>query len=156
MLTLRRGTVTAISERLEGLARLEVDGAHVMPPPSTPLQAAVRHAEEAAPLAEKLGGMPVVCCSLHSQVAPVCAGIGRGARVAYVQLAGGALPLALSDAVRVLRERDLVAAAVGVGACVGGDVQCVTVHSALAWARAAGFDVVVTGIGPGIVGTATP
>ena len=41
--------------------------------------------------------MPVVCCSLHSQVAPVCAAL-VGLRVAYVQLAGGAIPTALSDA----------------------------------------------------------
>ena len=40
-----------------------------------------------------LDGMPVVCCSLHSQVAPVCAGARPGLRVAYVQLAGGALPV---------------------------------------------------------------
>ena len=41
--------------------------------------------------------MPVVCCGLHSQLAPVVAGIGPGVRVAYAQLGGGALPVALSD-----------------------------------------------------------
>src|SRR5213083_1209360 len=119
-LSLRRGTVTAIVEEAEGLARIEVDGvacvayprltgpvevgdevlvnvqarelalgsggfdvlhanltrglelagepgAHVMKLPYTPLQAAVAHAEESRPLAETLGGRPVVCCSLHSQ-----------------------------------------------------------------------------------------
>ena len=44
-----------------------------------------------------LEGTPVVCCTLHSQLAPVCAGLGRGIRVAYVQIAGGALPVSLSD-----------------------------------------------------------
>ena len=34
-----------------------------------------------------------------------------------------------------------------------GDVHCVSTASALAWAKAAGFDVVVCAIGPGIVGT---
>ncbi len=53
--------------------------------------------------------MPVVCCSLHSQVAPVCAALA-GLRVAYVQLEGGALPLPLSDTVRALRERGLIVA----------------------------------------------
>src|SRR5204863_394924 len=67
------------------------EGAHVMKLPYTPLQVAVRHVEEDASLAESLDGMPVVCCSLHSQVAPVCAGLG-GVRVAYVQVPGGALP----------------------------------------------------------------
>src|SRR5881396_401952 len=124
MLILRRGRVTAVLERHEGLARIEVDGtscvayprqtgavalgdevlvntqarelelgsggfdvlyanltrgvgrspahgAHVVKLPYTPLQHAVLHAEEEAALAEGLGGMPVICCSLHSQVAPV-------------------------------------------------------------------------------------
>jgi hypothetical protein len=206
MLTLRRGRITAVVAREDGLARVEVDGspcvayprltgpvalgddvivnvqarelelgsggfdvlyanltrglglspdagAHVMKLPYTPVQHAVRHAEEGRPLPARISGMPVVCCSLHSQVAPVCAGIGAGPRVAYVQLAGGALPVSLSDAVRSLRERGLVTATVGVGACFDGDVQTVSAASALLWAAAESFDVTVCGIGPGIVGT---
>jgi Protein of unknown function (DUF3866) len=72
-----------------------------------------------------------------------------------VQLEGGALPLALSDTVRILKERSLIAATASVGACFGGDVECVTVWSALTWARGAGHDAAVCGIGPGIVGTAS-
>jgi hypothetical protein len=206
MLTLRRGRVTAVVERHEGLARLEVDGtpciayprqtgpvalgdevlvnvqarelelgsggfdvlyanltrglelgpedgAHVMKLPYTPLQFATRHAEEGRELPTRLEGMPVVCCSLHSQVVPVCAGIGEGVRIAYVQLEGGALPVSLSDSLRVLRERGVVAATVAVGSCVDGDVQCVSVASALLWARAEQFDAAVCTIGPGIAGT---
>jgi hypothetical protein len=136
-----------------GLDLPAAPGAHVMKLPYTPLQAAVRHAEESEPLAEALGGKPVVCCSLHSQVAPVCAGLGAGIRVAYIQLPGGALPVSLSDAVRALKGRGLVETAVAVGACVDGDVHCVSTASALAWASAAGFDAVVCAIGPGVVGT---
>jgi hypothetical protein len=207
-LSLRRGRITAVLERNEGLARLEVDqqpciayplltgpvalgdevlvnvqarelglgsggfdllyanltrglglasspGAHVMTMPYSPLQSAVRHAEETAPLAAALDGLPVVCCSLHSQVAPVCAGIGASARIAYVQLGGGALPVSLSDSVRALKERGLLETAVAAGPCFGGDVQCVGVYAALAWAAGDGFEVVVCGIGPGIVGTGT-
>jgi len=205
-LSLRRGMVSAILEREEGLVRCEVDGvpclayprltgpvalgdevlvnvqarelelgsggfdilyanltrglelpaepgAHVMKLPYTPLQAAVRHAEEDDPLAESLAGLPVVCCSLHSQLVPVCAGIGAGVRVAYVQVPGAALPVSLSDAVRALKSRGLVETAVAAGGCVDGDVACVSVASALAWAGAAGFDVLVCAVGPGIVGT---
>jgi hypothetical protein len=205
-LTLRRGTVTAVVERHEGLTRLEVDGnacvayprltgpvavgddvlvnvqarelglgsggfdvlhanltrgldlppepgAHVMALPYTPLQAAVPHAEETDALAERIAPMPVVCCSLHSQLAPVCAGLGRGLRVAYVQVAGGALPVSLSDAVRALKERGLVEVAVAAAPCVEGDVQCVGIASALAWAAAAGLDAAVCAVGPGVVGT---
>jgi hypothetical protein len=206
-LSLRRGTVSAIVERHEGLVRLEVDGvpcvayppltgpvalgdevlvnvqarelelgsggfdvlhanltrgldlepepgAHVVKLPYTPLQAAVRHGEEDGPLAETLDGMPVVCCSVHSQLAPVCAGLA-GRQVAYLQLEGGALPVALSDTVRLLRARGLLGASVGVGACFGGDVDCVNVWSALAWAKAQGYDAAVCSVGPGIVGTGT-
>jgi hypothetical protein len=204
-LTLRRGRVSAVVERHEGLVRLEVDGvpcvafpeltgpvaldddvvvnvqarelglgsggfdvlhanltrglelpapegAHVMKLPYTPVQAAVPHAEETAPLAETLDGMPVVCCSLHSQVAPVCAAL-EGLRVAYVQLPGGALPVGLSDTLRALRNRGLVEATVGVDACFGGDRDCVNVYSALAWAAGAGLEAAVCAIGPGVVGT---
>jgi hypothetical protein len=207
-LRLRRGSVTAIVERLDGLVRLEVDGApcvayprltgpvalgdevvvnvqarelglgsggfdvllanltrglelsvepgaHVMKLPYTALQVAVLHAEEHDALSNGLGGMPIVCCSLHSQLAPVCAGIGEGTRVAYVQLPGGALPVSLSDAVRALKERRLVETAIAAGACVDGDVHCTGVASALAWAAAQGFQAVVCAIGPGIAGTAT-
>jgi hypothetical protein len=207
-LSLRRGRVTAVVDRLPELVRCEVDGtpcvayprltgpveegdevivnvqarelglgsggfdvlhvnltsgldipleegAHVMKLPYTSLQHAVVHAEETDPVAETLEGMPVVCCSLHSQVAPVCAGIGAGVRIAYVQLPGGALPVSLSDAVRALKERGLVQTAVAVGACFDGDTHCVSTPSALAWAKAAGYDAAVCAIGPGIVGTGT-
>jgi hypothetical protein len=131
-------------------------GAHVMNLPYTPLQAAARHVEEEGPLPERLDGMPVVCCSLHSQVAPVCAGLRRhGLRTAYVQVAGGALPVSLSDTVRALKEWKLLGVAVAVSPCLDGDVQAVTTASALAWAAGQGFDVVVCAVGPGIVGTAS-
>jgi hypothetical protein len=205
-LSLRRGRVSAIRERHEGLVRLEVDGvdcvaypsltgpvalddevlvnvqarelglgtggfdvlyanltrglelggedgAHVMLLPYTPIQHARVFAEEAGQPAAELEGMPVVCCSLHSQVAPVCAAL-EGVRVAYLQLAGGALPVSLSDTVRALRERGLVASTAAVAPCFDGDVQCVSAASALLWARE-GHDVAVCSVGPGIVGTGT-
>lgn len=129
-------------------------GAHVMKLPYTPLQHAARHAEEGTELRERLDGMPVVATSLHSQLAPVCAGL-RDIRVAYIQIAGGALPVSLSDAVRALKERGLLYLAIGAGACFGGDDDCANVYSALAVARGRGVEAVVCGIGPGIVGTGT-
>jgi hypothetical protein len=119
------------------------------------VQRAVRHVEEDGPVADTLDGTPVVCCSLHSQLAPVCAAL-VGMRVAYVQIAGGALPVSLSDAVRALRERGLLEVAVAAAPCVDGDAQAVTVPSALAWCAARGAEVVVCAPGPGIVGTGTP
>ena len=75
--------------------------------------------------------------------------------MAYVQVPGGALPIALSDAVRTLKARDLVALTIGADACFGGDLDTVNVYSALALAAAEGADVAVCAIGPGIVGTGT-
>jgi len=205
-LTLRWGTVTAVTQRLDELIRCDVDGtpsiayprqtgpvevgdtvlvntqardlelgsggfdivyanltrglglqpphqAHVMGLPYTPGQASAQCVEEHDQLAEELDGLPVVCCGLHSQLAPVVAGIGTGVRIAYAQLGGGALPVALSDTVRLLKTRQLLETTIAVAPCVDADVQAVNVASALAWARWRGFDVVVCGIGPGIVGT---
>jgi len=131
-------------------------GAHVMKLPYTPLQYAVSHAEEDGAQLDSLGGLPVVCCSLHSQVAPAAAGLGEGWRVAYVQVPGGALPVSLSDTVRALRERGLVETTVAVGACIEGDVACVSTAAAFAWAAEQECDAVLCSIGPGIVGTASP
>jgi hypothetical protein len=136
----------------QGLGLAPPARAHVMKLPYTPLQHATGHLEESEDLADALGGLPVVCCTLHSQLAPVCAALA-GLRVAYVQLTGGALPLPLSDAVRALRARGLLMTTVSAGACFGGELESVTVASALAWAAGAEVDAVVCAIGPGILGT---
>ena len=137
-----------------GLGLEPEPGAHVMKLPYTPLQVAARHGEEERPLAQSLDGLPVVACSLHSQVAPACAALA-GLRVAYVQLPGGALPLGLSDTIALLRERGLLELTIAVSACFGGDVDCVSAYSALALAGAEGIDAIVCAIGPGIVGSGT-
>src|SRR5437588_12135842 len=57
---------------------LELDpeeGAHVMALPYAPGQWAVRHAEEGAALPDSLDGLPVVLCTVHSQVAPAWAAL---------------------------------------------------------------------------------
>ena len=137
----------------QGLELEPDEDAHVMVLPYTPLQHARLHVEEQGELDAELAGMPVVCCSLHSQVAPVCAAL-KGLRVAYVQLAGGALPLSLSDTLRTLKELGLLAVTVAVAPCFDGDAQCVTTAAALLWAGEE-HDVAVCAIGPGIVGTGT-
>ncbi len=208
-LSLRRGTVTAVVERHEGLVRLEVDGApcvayprltgpvalgddvvvnvqavelglgsggfhvlyanltrgldlpadpgaHVMKLPYTPLQHAVMHAEEEWKAGEdKLVDTPVLCCSVHSQVAPVCAGLGMDIDVVYVQLPGGALPVSVSDTVRLLRQRGRLRAALAPGPCLDGDVACVSLAAGLVWCARSGAQAVVCAPGPGIVGTAS-
>lgn len=138
-----------------GLRLPPARGAHVMALPYTPAQVAVRFAEEDTPLPDGLGGMPVVCCGLHSQLAPVAAAL-RGRRIAYVQLAGGALPVSLSEAVRALKGRGLLEVAIAAAPCVDGDLQCASVASAVLLARGRGAEAVVCALGPGVVGTGTP
>jgi Protein of unknown function (DUF3866) len=137
----------------QGLELSPAADAHVMALPYAPGQWAVRHAEEDGGLANALAGLPVVLCTVHSQVAPACAALD-GLRVAYIQVAGGALALELSDAVRTLQARGLISSTASVAPCFGGDVRCVSVASAELWA-ATGHDVAVCAVGPGIVGTGT-
>ena len=130
------------------------EDAHVMALPYVPGQLTTRFAEEDGASRDRIDDLPVVCTGLHSQLAPVCAALA-GKRVTYVQLAGGALPVSLSDTVRALKARMLLDTAIAVSPCLDGDLQCVTAASALTLAAARGADVVVCGIGPGIVGTGT-
>jgi hypothetical protein len=206
-LGLRRGSVTAVAERADGLIRLEVDGipciaylrltgevevgddvivneqarllelgsggfdvlyanltrglrlpaeqgAHVIALPYTPGQLAIRRGEEDGELPVDLNGTPVVLCTVHGQVAPVCAALA-GTNVAYLQVQGGALPVSLSDTVRSLKERGLLAVAIAVAPCLDGDVDCVTSAAAFALAVREGCDAIVCSVGPGIVGTGT-
>jgi hypothetical protein len=67
-----------------------------------------------------------------------------------VQVAGGALPLELSDTVRSLP----FAARVSVAPCFGGDARCLSVASGLLYA-AARTDAAVCAVGVGIAGTGT-
>jgi len=106
-----------------------------------------------------LGGAVVVACTLHSQLRPVVAGIHAidpTLRIAFVQTDGGALPLALSDDVAELRSADRLVATVTAGHAFGGELEALTVASALAMAvHVGGADVVVAGLGPGVAGTGT-
>jgi hypothetical protein len=133
---------------------------HIMKVRYTSLQHDAGAAEEDHPdLPATLPGIPVVSCSLHSQVAVVAAVVRSqlpGARIAYVMTDGAALPLALSDLVHALRERGVLDVTVTAGHAFGGDLEAVAVPSALALAHhVAGADLVVVGMGPGVVGTAS-
>ena len=108
---------------------------------------------------DSIDGMPVVACGLHSQVAAVAAGVKAArpqARLGYLMTDGGALPLAWGRLLRALRRLGLVDVTATCGYAFGGDLEAVNVHSGLAVLRAAAeADLVVAGMGPGGVGTAT-
>lgn len=101
---------------------------HVMKLRYTSLQADTGVAEEGPSYRQPdgLGGMPVVACGLHSQVACVAAVVRHLApatRIAYVMTDGGALPLALSDLVAGLRHAGLLDVTVTAGHAFGGDLE---------------------------------
>ena len=108
---------------------------------------------------ETIDGMPVVACTLHSQVAAIAAGVKSavpGARVGYLMTDGASLPIAWSDLVAQLRAAQLIDVTCTSGHAFGGDLESVTIFSGLAALKAVeGCDVVITGMGPGVVGTGT-
>jgi hypothetical protein len=132
-------------------------GGHIMKVRYTSLQSDTGAAEEDVDPGTDLGGVPVVVCTLHSQVAIVAATflhLRPDGRVVYVMTDGAALPLALSDLVVAMRRAGVVHATVTAGHAFGGDREAVSVPSALAIAaRLEGADLVIAGMGPGVVGT---
>jgi hypothetical protein len=144
-----------------------MSGGHVMKLRYTPVQMDTlvvesqesRH-HDALASADSLDGMPVIACSLHSQVAAAAAlakARDPGVRIAYVMTDGGALPLAMSNLVADLTGRGLIDVTLTCGHAFGGDLECVNVWSALLAARwVAVADLTIACIGPGVVGTGTP
>jgi hypothetical protein len=135
---------------------------HVIKARYTSLQADVGSAEEhAAELVDvdSIEQMPVVVTPLHSQVPAAAAAfrtVAPDARLVYVMTDGAALPLALSDLVAAMRDREMIDATVTYGHAFGGDYEAVSAFSALAVARhIAGADAAIVAMGPGIVGTGT-
>ena len=135
---------------------------HIMKARYTSLQTDVGSSEEHwTDLADisSIEGMPVVAAALHSQVPAIAAAfkhVRPDLRLAYVMTDGAALPLALSDLVAQLRDRELLDAAITCGHAFGGDYEAVSTYSALAIARQiVHADATIVAMGPGIVGTAT-
>jgi hypothetical protein len=139
---------------------------HLMKLRYTPLQHAVMAVEEegsphraAVAAVQDLGGLPVVAAELHSAaMSVVVAARACGAhRVVYVMTDGAALPLPLSRLAARLRAGGVLAGTITAGQAFGGELEAVTVASALAAARAVyDADVVVVSQGPGNAGTGTP
>jgi len=145
----------------------EGSGGHVMKLRYTPVQRDVLAVEEPASphhevMAEavSLDGAPVICCGLHSQM-PLAAAAAKfarpDARIAYVMTDQASLPIALSDVVRKSLVTGLIDTTFTCGQAFGGQFEAVTLHSALLAARhVAHADLIIVGVGPGVVGTATP
>jgi hypothetical protein len=76
-------------------------------------------------------------------------------RVGFVQTAGGALPGSLSRDVAVLRERELLAGHITAAPAYGGEHEALSAVGAIDAARRLGWDAVLVGPGPGIIGSET-
>ena len=134
---------------------------HIMKLRYTSLQVDAGSTEEHDPGGRAdLDGMPVVVGSLHSQVPGIAEAIRAThpkARIAYVMTDGAALPIVISDLVQAMRDASLIDATITAGHAFGGDLEAVSVPSALALARhATGADVAIVAMGPGVVGTSSP
>jgi Protein of unknown function (DUF3866) len=154
-----RHLVVAVGEAAE----VDVPGpGRVVKARYTPLQTAVPSVEEThRDLIESspgLRGTPVVVAPLHSMLGPVAAGAraaGAG-RIAYVMTDGAALPGAFSQLVPALRDAGLVDGWITCGQSFGGELDAVTVWTALlAAVEVLSADVVVVADGPGNLGTET-
>jgi len=138
-----------------GLGGRGMPGAHVMKLNYSSLQHAVLPAEGRElriPLRR-----PVGVFQLHGQLAPLAWALAQargGLRVGYVQTAGGALPGGMSDTVRQLLGRGLLAGHTTAGPAYGGAQEAITTAGALHDGLAEeGWDVALAGPGPGILGS---
>jgi len=104
-------------------------------------------------------GAPVLVLPLHGHLAPAAwaaAQAAPGLRVGYVQTSGGALPGSLSHDVKQLRERGLLAGYTTATPAYGGEQEALSTVGALdAAANELGWDAILVGPGPGIVGSDT-
>jgi len=145
----------------------EVDDSpgHIMKLRYTPHQTAVLSIEEddsphqsEIQEFESLDGVPVVCCELHSQIAPAAAAMKVGtdyqARIAYVMTDGGALPISFSRLVAELKEKGLLDATITCGQAFGGDIEAINIYTGLIAAKqVAKADAAIVCQGPGNAGT---
>ena len=102
---------------------------------------------------------PTMVISLHGHLAPVAwaaAEARPGLRVGFLQGAGAALPGTMSRDVRKLRKLGLLCGHVTAGPAYGGEHEAISLVGGLdAAARRLGWEAIVVGPGPGILGSAT-
>jgi len=128
-------------EPVEGLERLDPGG------------------EGAGASAAAREDIPVAVLPLHGHLAPAAWAVAQarpGIRVGYVQSTGGALPGSLSRDVIELRERGLLCGFITAAPAYGGEHEALSTVGALdAAATALGWDAILVGPGPGIIGSDT-
>ncbi|MHB1459015.1 MAG: DUF3866 family protein [Armatimonadota bacterium] len=143
----------------------DADPGHMIKLRYTPLQLPVLSVEEddspnkeAIDGFQSLNGTPVVCCELHSQIAPVAAAIkaiaGYSTQIAYIMTDGAALPISFSLLIKELKEKSILDATITCGQAFGGDIEAINIYTALIAAKeVAHADVIIVCQGPGNAGT---
>lgn len=133
-------------------------GRHVMKLNYSSIQHSVRPIEGERRERGSAPASPTLVLPLHGQLAPAAwaAGAARpGLRVGYVQTAGGALPGSLSRDVADLRQRGLLAGHITAGPAYGAEHEAISTLGALDAAARLGWEAVICGPGPGILGSST-
>jgi hypothetical protein len=100
----------------------------------------------------------VLVLPLHGHLAPVAWAANEarpGLRLGFVQTAGGALPGSLSRDVAELRERDLLCGHITAAPAYGGENEALSTVGALDAANRLGWEAILVGPGPGIIGSDT-
>ena len=143
-----------------GLEGGGAEGAHVMKLNYTSIQHPVLAAERSSEEIEQgpAAKPPVLVIPLHGHLAPAAwaaAQASPGLKAGYVQTAGGALPGSLSRDVADLRERELLCGHITAGPAYGGEAEAISVAGALDAAAGLGWQAVIAGPGPGILGSET-
>lgn len=132
-------------------------GEHVIKLNYTSLQHPVEPVEAAAEGRERVA-TPVLVLPLHGHLAPAAwaaAQVRPGIQLGFVQTAGGALPGSLSRDVAQLRESGLLCGHVTAAPAYGGEHEALSTAGALDAAGRRGWDAVLVGPGPGIIGSNT-
>jgi hypothetical protein len=152
-----------------GLEGGGVEGEHVMKLNYTPLQHSVAPVEaavlenraERGEVTPESGGpvASVLVLPLHGHLAPAAWGAAQaspGLKVGFVQTAGGALPGSLSRDVSNLRERGLLCGHITAAPSYGGEHEALSTVGAIdAAVHGLGWEAVLVGPGPGIIGSET-
>ena len=131
---------------------------HAIAPIELPVRLMRDMTTKSAPEA-RVTPIPVLVLPLHGHLAAAAWAAAQrapGVKVGYVQTGGGALPGSLSRDVAVLRERGLLCGHVTAGPAYGGEHEAISVAGGIdAAANTLGWDAVIAGPGPGVIGSDT-
>lgn len=126
--------------------------------PVEPVEATDPESRFLSPAKQDKGTTRVLVLPLHGHLAPAAWAADQakpGIKVGYVQTGGGALPGSFSRDVALLRERDLLCGHVAAAPAYGGEHDALSTVGALDAAAKLGWDAVLVGPGPGIIGSNT-